>query len=380
MNKTILLLPILLLSILSVSAYTVDLTTYPLIIQDLKLTGENQIQFSLYNPSNADFDLKNLKSLETSFDNTKTINQFVQYSGDAFSVIGKLNAGQSQQFIVPFDRLGTSNTKLRCKKPIELKIFMHNGNMISHWTGIPKCEIQGKRPCGLLKIDETAAEFFDEEANLKILWELIDANSNQGQVLLMKSIGRQTPSLQWLSTGDCPDIESGKCMTELTDITFTSEGVSLTLKDNRKDRLATLTRTYTPQTTYTYQQTHVQPQATAQASVQQFKAPAENTATQKAATQMGLVTADTHDPVCATTCKANNRCYDTGDRAIYINNYVFCKNGWQIQKPEGFHCQDSYECQTELCYNNKCVLELPQEPEQKSSAITRFLEWIDDLL
>ena len=377
---TLFALFMLALSVVAARAYSIDLSTYPLMIKDLKITGENQIRFSLYNPAGtSNFDTKNLKSLEISFNKAKTIQQFVHYVGDPLTVIGDMKDGESRNFIVKFDRYDQTNTDLRCRQPIDINIFMKNGQSIAHWSGVPDCEIIGKRPCGLLKIDDTVAEFEDEVAGLKIMWEFLDYNKESNKVLLMKSVGRNDPVMQWVRVGECMDIESGKCMTDILDITFGDDLVSVTLQDNRKKLLATLTKTYAPQATVTYtmpvQQAApsqpVQPQAT-------------NSVAYQAAQQIGLLDANapaTSGVICASNCALYDRCYDEGSRNIRLINYVYCKDGWQVQKSNGFFCSADFECQSSKCHNSKCTnntedltLDAPKE-----SFITRMLFWIDNL-
>ncbi|HII71904.1 TPA: hypothetical protein HA265_04075 [Candidatus Woesearchaeota archaeon] len=392
------------LSVVAARAYSADLTTYPLIVKDLRLTGENQIQFDLFNPAGTAFDLKSLKSFEATFEKAKTASQFVHYSGSPFTVIGKLEAGHSLHFTVPFDQNSLTGVKLRCNRPIEVKIYLTDGDVIAHWTGIPKCEIEGKRPCGLLNIDDTLAEFLDEDANLQIFWELVSADPSDGQVLLMKSVGRQPAELMWLSAGDCPDVQSGQCMTDILDITFNTEGVSVTLRDNRHSRLATLRMTFTPQATVTYvqpqpvqqpiqqqQPQQYQPAASqaspsAQSSQLSFSSDAQNAVAQQAAYQISdnpvYAQGNQANTICVSKCLLNGICYDEGARQIYLGNFAYCKAGWQIQKSEGFYCKEDYECSTNKCYSNKCVINKPavQEREDQPGVLTRLLMWIDDLI
>ena len=383
----------------SVSAYTVDMTTYPLIIQDLKITGENNIAFNLFNPSPQDFELKELKSFEVSFDKVKTVSKFVHHTGSPFTAIGTLNKNKFLPFNVPFD--STGNLKLSCNKPIDVKIYLEDGSLIAHWNGIPPCNIPHKPYCGLFKVDNTIAQFLDEDAELEILWEFLDADPVTGKVLLRKSVGRQEPVIGWFSSDDCPDIVSGKCMTDITDISFTYDHVSITLKDNRHDKIVTLTRTYAPEPVMTYRSSvpdsrdaltrgsqpphsqQVPSQVTSrEAHLQQLpSAPAFK----QQEVPIAFVSADANlNPVCATNCFIGGICYDKGARQIYIDNYAYCDDGWKIQKPVGFYCKNNYECETNKCTENKCVLNTQLtsgNPKQdKPNFLTRFLLWVDNLI
>ena len=75
---------------------------------------------------------------------------------------------------------------------------------------------------------------------------------------------------------------------------------------------------------------------------------------------------------CAIGCELNGTCLLPGIRVIVNDSQKYCDidSQWKIQKEKEIECQNSFECQTNLCINGKCV---------SVNLITRIIEWFKNL-
>jgi hypothetical protein len=365
---------LILLSIVSaVYGYELDTGRYTLDIAGVVVKSDDILALSLINPSANAFDFTSLHYYTIEIDGVKTATKFSHSLDQPLPVIGKLYFGEKKDFELPFDSDDRFSQLLECGKPIKVEFFTFKGKLVARYVNIPRCEIKQPRPHGLIKLNNCTAEYFD--GTLKITWELTGIDKDAGKVRLRKTAGRLAPTEGWYDTSICPDVEAGKCMTQITAIVFNDDGNFVTLEEKRKSTKTTLSdskdnpcfvRANPIQTII---------------PVDDVKAPGPVAQqTSAPASEIALLDAnrDSDIRVCLQGCRAEGECYDDGTRANYLSKEVYCSGkSWLVQKKDGKACSDGFECASEICDSGKCSSE---ESESNENMITRLLQWIDNLL
>ncbi|MBW2972635.1 hypothetical protein KY359_06365 [Candidatus Woesearchaeota archaeon] len=359
---------LILLSVASaVYGYELDNARYRLDIAGVTVESEDSIRFYMINPSSESFDLSELYTYSVKMDGLKSEGRFSRSIDEPLPMIGTLGFGDKKLVRLPGE-------SLKCGWPVTIELNTFKGKLTARYVGIPACEITAPRRHGLTKIDYCTAEFYD--GTLEMKWELLDADQFKSQVKLRKTSGKLAPVEAWYDMGLCPDLEGGKCMTEIEYILFNEEGVFVKLNDMREGTSVVLSSTEDRPCITRHQQITVAIAPEQKAEDIGTPAPAE-----PAHTETYLLDANKQNDVrvCLQGCKAESNCYDEGTRARYLGKDVYCKGqGWLVQKKDGKTCTDSWECESELCHNGSCVAEEPEDSGE--SWVTRLLKWIDNLI
>lgn len=368
---------VLLSIIAGVSAYEViDPDDYRLVIQDVKIVSKDYIQFNVYNHGLNDFSYLDLHEFDIDIDDTKTSTKFSHTLGEPLAVLGTLDRHEEQQFTLPFDYDGNTDAKLRCGERITIELFTIKGKLVGKWAGIPMCEIEAPRPDGLFKTSSTTATY-DDQATV-INWKLVDMDRTFSKVLLSKQKGSLEPRTAWYSADDCPDVEAGKCMTDLT-IQFSSEEVWVTLHDRRLNTKVTLTRPlwiaseeqFEIVTTTAESDSMVADTYDAELTTEPMSSPGE--------LEITHANGDSQIRTCLEGCPADNNCYHHGTQHHLFDIDVYCEGTtWLVQKAENKPCENDYECVSNSC-SGVCSEE-GTDDEDGPNWITRLLLWIDNLI
>jgi len=366
---------LILLSIVSaVYGYELDTSRYTLDIAGVVVKSNDLLALSLINPSASAFDFTSLHYYTIEIDGVKTATKFSHSLDQPLPVIGKLYFGEKKDFELPFDSDNRFSQVLECGKPITVEFFTFKGKLVARYVNIPRCEIKQPRPHGLIKLSDCTAEYFD--GTLKITWELTGVDKDAGKVRLKKTVGRLAPTEGWYDTMVCPDIEGGKCMTQITSIVFNEEGNEVTLEESRKGTKITLSDSKENPCFV-----RAKPVVTI-VPVDEVKAtePSAQPAGPSHVSDIALLDAnqDSDIRVCLQGCKAEGECYDDGTRANYLGKEVYCRgSSWLVQKKDGKVCAEDFECASEICASGKCSSETA---ENEGNIFTRLLSWIDNLM
>jgi hypothetical protein len=366
-------LGLILLSVVSaVYGYEIDDNRYTLEMGGVVVQSNDAVALSIINPSSSPFDFTTLHYYTIEFNQVKSATKFSHSLDEPLPVIGKLYFGEKKDFVLPYAPDSRFGQELECGKPLVVEFVTFKGKVVARFTGIPRCGIDQPRPHGLIKLDNCTAEYFD--GILTVRWELTGVDKEAGKVKLKKTIGRLAPTEGWYDTALCPDLEAGKCMTQVTSIIFNENGNSVTLEEKRQGTKVTLSDSE-------------ENPCYVRAKPVQTIVPVDEPATQEPVAQpaaaqssdISLLNANREADirVCLQGCKAEGECYDDGTRANYLGRDVYCKGqSWLVQKRDGKACSNDFECASETCARGKCGA----SSENDGNIITRFLEWIDNLL
>lgn len=361
----------MLLSVASaVYGYELDNGRYRLDIAGVTVESEDSIRFYMINPESSDFDLTEMHIYSVKVDGAKTEGRFSHSVDEPLPMIGKLRFGEKKLVRIPA-------SGFRCNWPVTIELNTFKGRLAARYVGIPPCEITAPRRHGLTKTAYCTAEFYD--GSLDIKWELIDADAFTSKVKLRRTSGKLAPVEGWYDMGLCPDLEGGKCMTEIEYILFNEDGLYVKLNDRREGTSVVLSDTedrpcITKTDVVVVAKDEQRPSAddgAAEDAAQPEPAPTE--------TYLLDANKESDARVCLQGCKAQNNCYDEGTRAVYLGKDVYCKGtGWLVQKKDGKSCTAEFECSSGICSRGVCVSE-EAEPENESW-LTRLLAWIDNLI
>lgn len=355
---------LILLSVVSaVYGYQPDTGRYRLDIVGVRVASDESVRMYLVNPEMEDFDFTTLHSYSVLLDGEKETGKFSHSFDQPLAVVGTLTYGEKMGLELP-------GKELKCGWPLTVEMYTYKGQLIARYVGIPPCDIEAPRRSGLTKLDYCSAEY--DDGHLKIKWELVDADEFAGKVKLRKTVGKLAPEEDWYDMGFCPDLESGTCKTEIEYILFDDEdGVSVKIVDRREGTSVVLNN-------------HPERPCFRSDQVVVVATDADgNTEDVGEIDPVGdtyLLEADASDDVrvCLEGCKAEGQCFMEETRARYMGMDVYCKgDNWLVQKVEGKSCNSDYECKSEICAAGTCSSE---RVESEKGWLTRFLEWMDNLI
>jgi hypothetical protein len=385
------------------SAYEIDNSQYRLKVSSVSVESRDTLQFYLVNPINTAYQFTDLHSYSIEISDEKSSGKFSHSEGGSLYVSGKLDFAEKTVMTLPFDTSGLQT--LECNEPITVELYTFKGATAARYVGIPTCNIRAERKLGLLNTANCSAEYFD--GTLKIVWALTGSDSSEKKVMLRKTVGRNAAVEGWYGTDDCPDLESGKCMTVLSSIKFVSGNASVVLLDKRKGTsvtlsnvadltscgkasVATKTSTSTTEsstsaaattasTASTATNTNITTAAAATTAAVATTTNASTTSTNSSGIYLLKANAASSARTCLEGCSAEGQCYDEGTRASYLGVSVYCKGmDWMVQKANAKSCTSDYECSSQICDNSVCASKKSETVKQ--SWITRMLGWVDNLI